>query len=106
LAHGEGNSTGRTLYDAALAGGSRALGVPEFGIAPGAPADLISIDATHPALIARRGDAILDGMIFAARDRLVDCVWRGGRKLVEAGQHRQHDFCLARFRAVMEKLLA
>jgi formiminoglutamate deiminase len=106
MAQGEGSSTGRALYDAALAGGSRALGVGKFGIAPGAPADIISLDATHPALISRRGDAILDGMIFAARDRLVDCVWRGGRKLVEGGRHRHRDICLARFRAVMEKLLA
>jgi formiminoglutamate deiminase len=106
MAQGEGSSTGRTLYEAALAGGSRALGVVTSGIAAGASADLVSLDAAHPALASRAGDAILDGMIFAARDRLVDCVWRGGRKLVEGGRHQKRDMCLARFRAVMERLLA
>ena len=106
MAPGEGSSTGRTLYEAALTGGSHALGVDTSGIAAGASADLVSLDATHPALVSRAGDAILDGMIFAARDRLVDCVWRGGRQLVEGGRHQKRDLCLARFRAVMEKLLA
>ena len=106
LARGEGSSTGRALYEAALAGGSHALGVPKAGIREGAPADLVSLEADHPALVARQGDALLDGFVFAARDRLIDCVWRGGRKLVENGRHRERDACLARFKSVMARLLA
>jgi formiminoglutamate deiminase len=106
MAAGEGGSTGRSLYEAALTGGSRALGMANAGIVEGGAADLVSLDAAHPALIARRGDAILDALIFAARDRLVDCVWRGGRKLVEGGSHMRADACLKRFRAAMERLLS
>src|SRR5205823_638714 len=106
MAGGEGSSTGRALYEGALGGGARALGMANSGIAAGAPADLVSLDRSHPALVARSGDAILDGLVFAARDRLVDCVWRGGRKLVENGRHRAREASLARFVAVMKKLLA
>jgi formiminoglutamate deiminase len=106
MAAGEGGSTGRSLYAAALAGGSHALGLRTTGIVEGAPADLVSLDARHPALVARQGDAILDSLIFAARDRLVDCVWRGGCKLVEGGRHLRRDACLARFRTAMQRLLS
>ncbi|MFI5014142.1 MAG: formimidoylglutamate deiminase [Hyphomicrobiales bacterium] len=106
MAGEEGRSTGRALYQGALAGGVRALGGARPGLAEGAAADLVSLDAGHPALIGRRGDAVLDGFVFAARDGMIDCVWRGGRKLVAHGSHRQRDACLARFRAVMERLLA
>jgi formimidoylglutamate deiminase len=106
MAATEGASTGRALYEAALAGGSRALGVATAGIVEGAAADLVSLDAAHGALVARRGDALIDGFVFAARDGAVDCVWRAGEKLVAGGRHRARDTSLARFRAVMAKLLA
>ena len=100
------HSTGRALFEGALAGGARATGVAPDGLAVGAPADIVSLDAAHPALIGREGDAVLDALIFAARDRLVDCVWRGGRKLVTGGRHVARDASLARFRAVMERMVA
>ena len=100
------HSTGRALFEGALAGGARATGVAPDGLAVGAPADIVSLDAAHPALIGREGDAVLDALIFAARDRLVDCVWRGGRKLVTGGRHAARDASLARFRAVMERMVA
>src|SRR6185312_9189200 len=60
MAPGEGISTGGTLYRAALAGGTQALGIGEA-------ADFVSLDTGHPALIGRDGDALLDGWVFAAR---------------------------------------
>src|SRR6202012_1820756 len=41
LASQTGSSTGRSLFDRALSGGFQALGAPEFGIRPGASADLV-----------------------------------------------------------------
>jgi formimidoylglutamate deiminase len=102
----EGRSTGRALYEAALLGGTRALGEAKAGLAEGAPADMLSLDAAHPALVGRSGDALLDAFVFSARGSMVDCVWRAGKKLVEGGRHRQGDAVLARFRAVMARLLA
>jgi formiminoglutamate deiminase len=106
MARAEGASTGRILFAAAAHGGSIALGVPPAALAPGAPADIISLDADNPALVERRGDRILDGWIFAARTSPVDCVWVGGRKWVEGGRHRARESLVARYRRSLGRLLA
>jgi cytosine/adenosine deaminase-related metal-dependent hydrolase len=46
LLAGSDKSTGRVLFEVALTGGARALGVPG-GIALGAPADVISLNVEH-----------------------------------------------------------
>ena len=98
-------SVGRSLFDGALTGGAQAVGV-ECGIRPGAPADFFSLDAGHPSLACRGGDDLIDGWIFASRAGAIDCVWRGGRKLVEGGRHHRRDEAAARFRRALRKLLA
>jgi len=98
-----GGSTGRALYDAALAGGSQALGAPAGGIAAGAPADLVSLDTAAPGAAGRAGDSLLDSFIFAGTVG-VDCVWVGGRKQVEGGRHPARDAVGAAFRGAMTRL--
>ena len=97
-------SAGARLFTGALAGGAQALGV-ETGLAVGAPADIVSLDASEPAFVGRFGDALLDGWIFAAR-RPIDRVWRGGRCVVEGGRHVRRDAVAARYRATFARLLA
>jgi formiminoglutamate deiminase len=106
MAQTKGTSTGRTLLEAAARGGSIALGVPPAVLAPGAPADLIALDATNPALVDKQGDQILDAWIFAARTNPVDCVWVGGRKCVEGGRHHARVFHIARYRQHMAQFFA
>jgi formimidoylglutamate deiminase len=103
LASPDRRSVGGTLFTGALAGGARALGV-EGGIAIGQAADLVSLDANDPALIARRGDALLDSWIFASRAG-IDCVWRRGVRLVEGGRHGRRDEVRRRYGAVLARLL-
>ena len=103
LASAERHSTGRDLFEGALAGGSQALGQEKYGIHEGAPADLIGLDSNHPSFFGREGDAILDSWIFAGGK--VDCVWRGGRKLVQQGKHIARDAVVARYRGVLESVL-
>jgi formimidoylglutamate deiminase len=98
-----GGSTGRALFDAALDGGSTALGAGPSRIAAGAPADLVSLDRNHPSLAGKTGDAILDAWIFANATR-VDCVWVHGKKLVDGGKHARRDAIAERFRKVMTAL--
>jgi len=120
LAGGQKRSTGRRLFEAAVAGGNRALrqdapiptfprrpaeGISSSGLSEGATADIVSLNATHPSLIARSGDALLDGWIFAARDSAVDCVWRYGRKWVSGGKHRLRDTLVSQYRATLSKLM-
>ena len=105
LASAQTASTGRRLYDAAHHGGRQALaGGGRLSI--GESADLVSLDASHSCLIARHGDAILDSWIFAAKDRIVDCVWRRGRKLVSGGRHGARADIESRYRRTLSRLLA
>jgi formiminoglutamate deiminase len=105
LASGPGVSTGRTLFEGAVAGGARALGV-EAGLRVGAPADVVSLDREAPALAGRGLDAALDSWIFAGSRTLVDGVWRAGRKVVANGRHHLRDQVSQRYRRVLEGLLA
>ena len=98
-----GRSTGRALYDAAANGGAQALQRASGRIAPGALADLVSLDRASPHLAAREDDAILDTGIFGA-GRAVDCVWSGGVKQVSGGRHRAREPIVARFVAAVTRL--
>jgi formimidoylglutamate deiminase len=106
MSRAEAGSTGRALFDAALTGGARALGVATAGFAEGAGADIVTLDLDHPALIDREGDAILDAFIFGGGQGAIDCVWRYGAKVVCDGRHMARDRCRARFRTAMAGLLA
>ncbi|RWK35515.1 formimidoylglutamate deiminase [Mesorhizobium sp.] len=98
-----GGSTGRALFDAALDGGSAALGAGPSRIAAGAAADFISLDGKHPSLAGKTGDAVLDTWIFANGCK-IDCVWAHGKKLVSSGRHARRDPVAERFRKVMTAL--
>ena len=113
LAGEAGGSTGRSLFDAALAGGAQALrgarGASvdrQVGLVVDASLDLVSLDTHHPALIERREDEILDSWIFAAGRAVIDCVWRAGEKVVESGRHRRRDALVSRYRRALKALLA
>ncbi|ESZ27600.1 formimidoylglutamate deiminase [Mesorhizobium sp. L2C084A000] len=100
-----GGSTGRALFDAALDGGSVALGAGASAIAAGASADLVSLDPKNPSLAGKTGDAILDAWIFANGGK-VDCVWVHGLKQVSGGRHVKREAIAGRFRSVMTALSA
>ena len=105
LLAGEGASVGRTLFDAAQAGGAQALGVTG-GLRAGAAADIVSLDPNHPALAGMAGDILLDAWIFAARHGAVESVWRSGRQCVAGGRHVAAEAVAARYRATVAGLLA
>lgn len=88
----------------AVEGGNQALGYTNSGIAPGAAADFVSLDATHPTLAGKSGDAILDAWIFA-NGASVDCVWVNGERLVTQGRHFGRDAIAEKFKAVMVELM-
>ena len=97
-------SSGRYLFDGAQQGGAQALGVAA-GLQPGASADLLELDADHPAMIARDGDALLDSWVFAARNGALRSVWRRGRQCVADGRHLQRDTITARFAQALRSVL-
>jgi formiminoglutamate deiminase len=103
LALEAGRSTGRRLYDSALWGGAKALGVGKVGLCEGASADIVSLDSSDPAYAGRTGDSLLDSWIFAGGS--IDCVWRRGRKVVTGGQHCKRDIIRERALRVIDMLL-
>jgi formimidoylglutamate deiminase len=97
-------STGRNLFEAALCGGTQALGVRSIGFREGQSADIVGLDPAHPSLACRKGDTLLDSWLFAARDCPVDTVWRAGKKWVVEGRHVAREEIAERFQAVIGKL--
>ena len=68
------------VFRAATTGGARALGRDDIGrIAPGARADLVLVDLTHPAM--RPGLDPLRSLVFTAADRAVRDVYVDGRPI-------------------------
>lgn len=105
LSAGAGRSTGRALFDHALAGGAQALAQERVGLVPGARADIVTFDAAHPSLAGRAHDALIDGWIFASGGGAIDCVWAGGAKVVEGGRHRLRKAARERFNAAVRRLV-
>jgi formimidoylglutamate deiminase len=105
LARAPGSSTGGELFRAVLNGGAQALGVAG-GLRRGRPADFVTLDRAHPAMIGRDGDALLDSWVFAGRHGAIDGVWRGGRQVVSGGRHHAREAILARFGAALASVLA
>jgi len=99
-------STGRTLFDAALVGGGRALDLGIVGLAPGARADIVVLDGEQPAFAAREDDALLDAWIFVADKPAVRDVWSRGRRVVADGQHIQRERIAARYAQTLVRLIS
>jgi formimidoylglutamate deiminase len=97
---------GRTLYEAALAGGAQASGRRIGAIAVGMRADLVELDDTHPLLVGRAGDALLDAWVFSGQGNPVRTTICGGRMVVEAGRHVDAMAIRDAFTAAMKRLLA
>jgi formiminoglutamate deiminase len=106
LALREGESTGRRLFDSALAGGAQALRQPIGALAVGRRADVVLLDAEHPDLASRRDDEWLDAWIFVAGRRAVRSVLVGGERLLEAGRHLLRPQLESRYKRVIAKLAA
>jgi len=102
---GSPRSTGRSLFDAAQAGGTQALigSNAAAGLTVGAPAEFITLDRSDAPPLD--GDAILDAWIFAGLGSIED-VWVRGRRLVVAGRHIHRDAVAARYRRVIAELVS
>ncbi|MBD3666082.1 formimidoylglutamate deiminase [Sulfitobacter aestuariivivens] len=99
-------SVGETLYCGAATGSAQALGRDAGVIAEGRLADLVAIDSSDPTLCALGTDALLDGLVFAAKDRVVRDVWSAGRHCVRDGRHVAHEEITAGYRKAIRELTA
>jgi formimidoylglutamate deiminase len=86
-------STGRRLFEAALAGGALAAGATDDSV-------VTLKTANH------QGDAILDHWLFAADNAAIVSVERKGVRLVDGGRHHDRDRIAARYDKTLARLLA
>ena len=105
LVVGEG-SVGHAIYCGAAKGGAQAMARGTGQIANGAWADLVAIDSTDPSLCALKSEQLLDGLVFAAKDRVVTDVWSAGRHAVRQGRHVDRERVTAAYREAISTLIA
>ncbi|MGO4526373.1 formimidoylglutamate deiminase [Microvirga sp. 2MCAF35] len=106
LAEREGQSTGRSLYDKALAGGAQALGRRIGAIEAGHRADFVVLDANHPDLAAVSGDRWIDSYVFVAGTSAIDTVFVAGKAVVRNGRHLNREAIRARYSRAMARILS
>lgn len=103
LAGGADRSTGRNLFDRALAGGASSIGQSR-GIMKGQRLDALVLDGNHASLMAREGDAIMDSFIFAGGSSCVRHVIAGGEVVIRDGRHAREEEITASYRAALGRL--
>lgn len=99
-------SCGRTLWQRAVQGGNRALGVPHAGLAEGAPADFITLDCSSPLFAGKKDDTLLDTALFALPHLPVEDVYIGGTRIIENRYHPLEAKAASAFRAVLREVLS
>lgn len=96
---------GRSLYDAALAGGAQALGQAVGELAVGKRADWLVLDGDDPYIATASDDALLGRWLFAGSERQIRDVMVGGRWVVRDGQHAGEVATAQAFARVLRELL-
>ncbi len=92
-------SLGAGLLDRATAGGVQAFG-------GGTRHDFVVLDAEHPALVGRSGEALVDAWLFNGNGNPVRDVMAGGAWVVRDGAHIRGERIAADFRAAMRRIMA
>ncbi|AKF43980.1 formimidoylglutamate deiminase [Pseudomonas fragariae (ex Marin et al. 2024)] len=96
---------GRTLYDAALAGGAQALGQQIGTLQVGHRADWLVLDGNDPYIAMASDDAILNRWLFAGSDRQIRDVAVNGRWVIREGRHAAEEQSNREFAQVLRALL-
>lgn len=96
---------GRTLMDAALAGGAQALGQEIGALEIGKRADWLVLDGKDPYIATATGDAILNRWLFAGGDRQIRDVAVAGRWVIREGRHADEEQSAQAFAQVLSALL-
>lgn len=86
-----GTADTAAVFDAATVGGAKLLGRDDIGrLRPGAKADLVLVDCTHPAMQPLRDP--LKSLIFTAAERAVRDVFVDGQQVVVDGRVTTLDY--------------
>jgi len=92
--------TAADIFTAATIGGARALGRDDLGrITPGAKADFVMVDITHPAMQPLYDP--IRSLVYAAGERAIRHVFVGGQQVVRDGKALAFDYAEASARLEM-----
>jgi formimidoylglutamate deiminase len=69
-------------------------------------ADLVVLDAEHPDLAGRGGDAAANALVFSGSSDLVRDVMVGGRWAVQQKRHAAEEASASRYNEAVKQLLA
>lgn len=89
LAANESSSVATSLYINASKGGAQALGWNSGHLQVGARADLVVLDPEAVIFLSKRGDLLLDAMVFASSENPVKDVMVGGQWRVVDRHHQE-----------------
>jgi len=93
------------LLESATRAGARSLGLEAKGrIAPGADADLVSIDLDDPSICGADSGTWIPNLVFSGERTAIRDVWVRGRRIVEDGRHPAAERTIAEFARVMRRL--
>jgi formimidoylglutamate deiminase len=104
LAAGPGQSTGRSLFEAATRGGGQALQQNMGAIEIGKRADFVVLDDEHHSLLGRAEDNALDAWIFSGGNACVRDVYVGGKLLVKDREHLNSASITRNFKKTLVRL--
>jgi len=97
-------STGRYLYERAVAGGQQAAGSRGGPIKTGNRADLVLLNDHHPLLYGRSMDRLIDSFLFSGNRHLVETLMVNGRIVVEHGCAVNAEQIASNYRAAIDRL--
>ncbi len=98
-------SSGASLFLKTLNGGAQALGQQAGALNVGNRADIVTLDANHPALAARMEDDWLDGWVYAAATSPVEHVYVAGRQIVTNGKHIERENIVRSFAHTLTRIV-
>ena len=89
---------------ASVADDDDVAGQPVGLLAPGYRADIVVLDADHPALIGREGDDVIDSWIFSGGSACVKDVFVAGQPVIQDRHHPREAEIEKAFRAAVKRL--
>lgn len=98
--------SGDILFNAALRGGRRSLGLPQESFSKGSYFEGLLVDPEHDRLLARPLGDLLSILCFAPEKDMIHSVYSKGLKRVEAGHHIAKRSNVEGYRKALGKLMS
>ncbi|MDT7521501.1 formimidoylglutamate deiminase [Rhodoferax sp. TBRC 17198] len=98
-------STAARLLNQAISSGAAAAGFKQWGLQPGARADMVVLNMKTPGLLGIPHTHTLDALVFACNHAAIDEVYVAGKRQVSRGVHHEQSVIAENFKSTMLELL-